>query len=167
MTLIRPGFHDRIQALRGLNPISLNAKQIPGTDLKGKWIVISGSNNGIGLEAAKSFASWGANLILACRHPVSWELNPAAVIKECKDLAEASGHLSKIEWWEIDMADLDSVEAFCQRWLETGHALDILCNNAGLGSNDKTNMTKDGFQIVHQVCIRICTKKVDFNVINH
>jgi NAD(P)-dependent dehydrogenase (short-subunit alcohol dehydrogenase family) len=159
MTLSYPTFYDRIQALRGLNPTSINAKQIPSTDLKGKWIVISGSNSGIGLEAAKSFASWGANLILACRHPLPWELNPAAVVKECKDIAEASHHLSKVEWWEIDMADLDSVEAFCQRWLETGRALDILCNNAGLGSTDKTKMTKDGFQIVHQVRIPTCTKR--------
>jgi NAD(P)-dependent dehydrogenase (short-subunit alcohol dehydrogenase family) len=146
------GFYYLFQALRGTNSTFVTNQQVPGADLSGKWIVISGANNGIGFEAAKSFAAWGANLILACREPPEWELHPTAAVKECKDLAETQGHSSStIEWWEIDMADLSSVEAFCQRWLESDRVLDILCNNAGVASTSKTRMTKDGFQWVHQV----------------
>lgn len=107
----------------------------------------------MGYEAAKSFATWGANLILACREPPAWEQHPTAGVKECKDLAEARGHSSTIEWWEIDMADLNSIEIFCRRWLKADRALDILCNNAGLAAvaNNDSTMTTDGFQLVHQV----------------
>jgi NAD(P)-dependent dehydrogenase (short-subunit alcohol dehydrogenase family) len=118
-----------------------------------KWIIISGSNNGVGYEAAKSFAAWGANLILACREPPAWERHPLVAVKECKDLAESQGHSSTIEWWKLDMADLNSVGIFCRRWLETNRALDILCNNAGLAASasNRLTTTKDGFQLVHQV----------------
>lgn len=145
--------YDWFQNFRGINNTFLSEQHISGTDLTGKWIIISGSNNGVGYEAAKSFAAWGANLILACREPPTWELHPTAAVKECKDLAEAGGHSSTIEWWEIDMADLNSIEVFCRRWLKSDRALDILCNNAGLAAvaNNGSIMTTDGFQLVHQV----------------
>jgi hypothetical protein len=145
------GIYHLFQAVRGANSTFLTDHDVPGADLSGKWIVISGSNNGVGFEAAKSFAAWGGNLILACREPPAWELHPTAAEKECKDLAEAQGHSSTIEWWEVDMADLSSVEAFCRRWLESGRALDVLCNNAGVASTAQSRMTKDGFHLVHQV----------------
>jgi NAD(P)-dependent dehydrogenase (short-subunit alcohol dehydrogenase family) len=51
------------------------------------------------------------------------------------------------------MADLSTVEAFAKRWLSTGHVLDILANNAGMGktASGKLTKTKDGFELVHQV----------------
>lgn len=154
-SILSPLYHvyDLIQALRGTNSTSLSKQQVPGIDMTGKWIIISGSNNGVGYEAAKSFAAWGANLILACREPPTWELYPTAAVKECKELAEARGHSSTIEWWEIDMANLNSIEIFCRRWLKSDRALDILCNNAGLAAvaNNDLKMTTDGLQLVHQV----------------
>jgi len=59
--------YDLVQAVRGTNTTFLTDQHVPGADLRGKWIIISGSNNGVGFEAAKPFAAWGANLILACR----------------------------------------------------------------------------------------------------
>jgi len=123
--------------------------------LSGKWIIISGSNNGIGREAALAFARMGANLILACRDPPPTETHPEAVLAECLSEAKKSGHLdSTIEWWQFNGADLESVDAFAQRWLDTGRPLDILCNNAGMGSSPGGSdvfKTKDGFEIIHQV----------------
>lgn len=120
------------------------------TDLSGKWIIISGANNGIGREAALQFAEWGANLILACRDPPAKEVHPRVVVQEC--LKKGKG--GEVEWWEVDMADLGSVERFAERWLSTGRALDVLCNNAGLGSSpggEEIMKTMDGFEIIHQV----------------
>lgn len=147
-----PSPYDFFQALRGVNSTFLTEQDVPGIDLTGKWIIITGSNHGVGFEAAKSLAAMGANLILACREPPAWELHPTAAVKECQTLSKPQGHSSTIEWWEVDMADIDSVEAFCQRWLKSDRTLDILCNNAGLVSESQSNMTKDGFQLVHQVC---------------
>ncbi|KAK5799913.1 hypothetical protein VI817_002125 [Penicillium citrinum] len=142
---------DIFQALKGTNTTILTEKDVPGTDLTGKWIIITGGNNGIGFEAAKSFAAWGANLILGCREPPEWEQHPTAATKECKDIAQTHGHSSIIEFWPLDMADFESVEAFAQRWLTSGHALDILCNNAGIAAAPLSAKTKDGFHPVHQI----------------
>jgi NAD(P)-dependent dehydrogenase (short-subunit alcohol dehydrogenase family) len=37
-------------------------------DLTGKVIIVTGSNSGIGFEAAQEFARKGAHTILACRN---------------------------------------------------------------------------------------------------
>jgi NAD(P)-dependent dehydrogenase (short-subunit alcohol dehydrogenase family) len=128
---------------------------VPPADLRGKWAIISGANNGIGREAAIQFAKWGANVVLACRDPPPTETHPTKVVEECQEAAKASGHTDTVlEWWELDCAKLSSVEALATRWLATGRSLDILCNNAGIGSSPGGSTvfkTEDGFEIIHQV----------------
>lgn len=129
-------------------------RQMPKVDLTDKWVIISGSNNGIGREAALAFARMGANIILACRNPPPTENHPDSVVAECVTEAKKLNHNSTIEWWMFDGADLGSVETFARRWLDTGRPLDILCNNAGIGSSpggSNVFLTKDGFEIIHQV----------------
>lgn len=137
---------------------TLTDADVPPVDLTGKWILISGANNGIGKEAALTFASWGANIVLACRDPRSSEGHPLEAVDACKALAKSNGHLSTIEWWKYDATDLSTVDALAQRWLDTGRPLDVLCNNAGVGSSPSmtatVSLTKDGFEFVHQVSPR-------------
>jgi NAD(P)-dependent dehydrogenase (short-subunit alcohol dehydrogenase family) len=149
-------FWTRYYSARGASGTLLSRKDVPFTDLSGKWIIISGSNNGIGREAAIFFAQCGANLILACRSPPPHERHPNDVVQECLTAAKSRGYeKSTVEWWEIDMTKFSTVEAFAQRWLDTGRALDILCNNAGMGSNPgglgNVLKTGDGLEFVHQV----------------
>lgn len=117
--------------------------------------MISGSNNGIGREASIQFAKWGANLILISRDAPNNEIHPLTVVDECKEAAAAAGHeKSQIEWWEADYTRLSDVEALAKRWLDTERPLDILCNNAGVGSSPGGNSvfkTKDGFEFIHQI----------------
>ncbi|KAE9363956.1 WW domain-containing oxidoreductase [Stipitochalara longipes BDJ] len=125
---------------------------VPDADLRDKWVLITGSNNGIGREAAIQFAKSGANLILACRQPPPYETLPEVVVEECKAVAKEHGEHPIVEWWECDMADLSSVEALAQRWKKTGRPLDILINNAGITpETDQVILTKNGFEICHQV----------------
>ncbi|QIX02442.1 hypothetical protein AMS68_007959 [Peltaster fructicola] len=138
------------------NSTTLSEKDVPIKNLSGKWIIISGGNNGIGSQAAKFFAQCGANLIIACRDPPPHETHPEVVVKLLRQEAQARGYeKSTIEWWKIDMSKLASVDAFASRWLETGRPLDVLCNNAGTGGNPgglgKVLMTEDGLEFVHQV----------------
>lgn len=145
----------RYMCHQGTNSKKITEKDVPFKNLSGKWVVITGSNSGIGEQAALFFAQCGANIVLACRISPH-EKHPSEVADQCKALAKAAGYpKSTIEWWEIDMSKLKTVEAFAQRWLKTGRPLDILCNNAGMGSNPggiaKHLLTEDGFEFVHQV----------------
>jgi short-subunit dehydrogenase len=74
----------------------------------------------------------------------------------------------EVEWWAIDHADLKTVSAFAQKWLDTGKELDILCSNIGMGGKrnvpeeqakkgEKYRKTVDGFEEVHSVCNVIST----------
>jgi hypothetical protein len=136
---------------------------VPAADLKGKRVIITGSNSGIGREAAIQMATWGANIVLGCRpNPPPHEMHPDKVVAECIQAANQAGHLVEIEWWPIDNADLKSVDAFAKRWLDGGHALDILCSNIGMGAKrpvskeqaergEKYQKTVDGFEEIHSV----------------
>ncbi|KAN0116769.1 NAD(P)-binding protein [Hyaloscypha variabilis] len=143
----------RWQLLKGTNPRHMT---IPDVDLRDKWILLTGGNSGVGYEAALQFVKWGANIVLGCRpNPPSHEMHPDEAVQLLKDAASAAGHQTAvIEWWEVDMTILKSVEAFGKRWLETGRALDILANNAGIAGaslDGKIVITADGLEIVHQV----------------
>lgn len=144
------------KALEGTNSKILTRQDVPIKNLTGKWVIVTGANSGIGREATLFFAKCGANIVLACRDPPPHEKHPKEVVQECKTIAKAAGHeKATFEWWEIDLTKLKTVEAFTKRWLDTGRALDILCNNAGMGNNPGglygLLKTEDGFEFVHQV----------------
>lgn len=123
----------------------------PRQDLRGKNVIVTGSNSGIGKEAAYTFALWGAHVVLACRNPPpNVEQHPEDAIKE---LLQRDGKIDseRLEWWEVDFAKLDSIKAFGKRWRESGRVCDILCNNAGMGGVDGRRITRDGHEIVNQV----------------
>ncbi|KAL2015267.1 hypothetical protein VTK56DRAFT_5923 [Thermocarpiscus australiensis] len=125
---------------------------VPAADLRDKWVLITGSNHGIGREAAIQLARSGASLVLACRQPPPYETHPEVVVEECRAAAGERGEYPVVEWWECDMADMSSVEALAERWNKTGRPLDILVNNAGtVPGIGQVVLTKDGFEICHQV----------------
>ena len=130
--------------------------QIPDVDLRNKWVILTGGNSGIGREAVLQFSKWGANVILGCRQPPPHEPHPDAVVEECKAAALAAGHPDiVVEWWECDMSNLASVDAFGRRWLAKRTPLDILANNAGIPGSGRgiVKITNDGFELLHQVII--------------
>jgi NAD(P)-dependent dehydrogenase (short-subunit alcohol dehydrogenase family) len=142
------------QALKGTNSRRLT---IPDADLRNKWIILTGGNSGIGFEAALQFVKWGANIVLGCRQPPPHEMHPDVAVEKVRAAALAAGHENTtIEWWECDMSNLESVEAFGKRWLEKDRPLDVLANNAGMPEySGKIRYTKDGFELLHQVRNRL------------
>jgi len=54
----------------------------------------------------------GSNVVMACRpSPPPREPHPASVVDKCSDAAKAAGKVdSIIEYWEVDMASVASVE---------------------------------------------------------
>ncbi|TFK54182.1 NAD(P)-binding protein [Heliocybe sulcata] len=102
-------------------------------DLTGKTVIIVGANTGIGLEAAKHFASMNpSKFILACR---SEERGKRAVAQ----VEKATG-LKNAELWLLDLSRFASVVAFADRFEKEGGRLDILVMNAGIAVQDYQEM---------------------------
>lgn len=94
----------------------------PATTVAGRTAIITGSNTGIGLEAAKVLLGLDlSHLILAVR---SVSKGNAAANTLRKTYAQA-----KIEVWQLDMASYESIQAFIQRCNALGR-LDIAILNA-------------------------------------
>ena len=106
-----------------------------------KTILITGSNSGIGFEAAKKLSAVGHTLILPCR---SFD----KAVATCKAIGGTN-----IIPAECDLADLSSIEKFGKdlpSLLATGTKLDVVCLNAGLSrATDAKDVarTKDGFEL--------------------
>jgi len=96
------------------------ANNIP--DLSGKIVIVTGANSGIGYESARELTRKGAEVIVASRDPVKAE---RSIIKE-----EIPG--AKLEFIELNLANLDSVRKFAEKFKSKYNSLDILLNNAGI-----------------------------------
>ena len=105
--------------------------------LKGKTVIITGANTGIGKETAVDLARRGARVILACR-------NMSKGSEAVREIQERTGKSVLLE--ELDLASLDSVRRFANNILQSEPRLDILINNAGIMACDYQK-TKDGFEM--------------------
>jgi len=106
--------------------------------LKGKTVIITGANAGIGKETAVDLAKRNARVILACRSVEKGE-------KAAVEVRERSGS-DNIVFQQLDLASLTSVRQFAARILEEEPRLDILINNAG-GVGPPHMKTEDGFEM--------------------
>jgi retinol dehydrogenase 12 len=109
--------------------------------LDGKTCLITGGTSGIGLQIAVDFAMRGARVIVACPNFVEGNNAALRIIKE-------SGNQNVI-FRTLDLASLDSVRQFVKEFLQTEERLDILMNNAGVGTPQL--MTDDGMHLIMQV----------------
>ncbi|KAH8658252.1 hypothetical protein BX600DRAFT_468865 [Xylariales sp. PMI_506] len=96
-----------------------------GTSLAGKTAIITGSNTGLGYEAAVQLLGLQlSQLIMAVR---SLERGESAAIKLRKQFPQA-----EIKVWQLDMASYDSVQAFVKRADSQLPRLDIAILNSGI-----------------------------------
>ncbi|KAJ9113045.1 hypothetical protein QFC22_006141 [Naganishia vaughanmartiniae] len=114
-------------------------------DLTGRVVIVTGSNIGLGYEAAKTFAKYNpARLILAVR-------NTKAGDKAAQEIVEANGGKGTVpEVWELDLGRLQSVKDFGERVNRELDRLDIFVSNAGIAT-EKFTRTADGFESTSQV----------------
>jgi NAD(P)-dependent dehydrogenase (short-subunit alcohol dehydrogenase family) len=99
----------------------------PDGNFKGQTIIVTGSNCGLGFEAARHFARLKASrVILACRNVQKGEAAKAEIEKSTK--AE-----NVVEVWQVDLASYDSVKSFCAR-AQTLQRLDVVIENAGIAT---------------------------------
>ncbi|MBC2868422.1 SDR family NAD(P)-dependent oxidoreductase [Streptomyces mexicanus] len=97
-----------------------------GIDLTGKLAIVTGGYSGLGLETTRSLTKAGAHVVVPARRP---------------DVAEeALAGIDRTEVDELDLADLDSVRGFAERFLASGRTLDIVINNAGIMACPETRV---------------------------
>jgi NAD(P)-dependent dehydrogenase (short-subunit alcohol dehydrogenase family) len=113
-----------------------DADRIP--DQTGRIAVVTGANSGLGLVTARELARKGALVVLACRNMDKGQPARAEVERV------ASGPPPELE--ELDLASLDSVRAFAERFTVSHDGLDLLINNAGVMAPPRRR-TADGFEL--------------------
>ncbi|GEM48140.1 oxidoreductase [Deinococcus cellulosilyticus] len=105
---------------------------------KGKTVIVTGANSGLGLETVKAFAARDARVILAVRNTEAGE----RVVSELQE----EHPRSKVTVMALDLADLKSVRDFAQKFQQEHSRLDLLINNAGVMAIPHRT-TKDGFEM--------------------
>ena len=107
------------------------------TSQKGRRFLVTGSNTGLGFEAARVLAQRGAIVTLACRARDKAE---AAMAKIREETPKAD-----LGFLALDLSDLSAVKAAAAEVL-AGPMIDVLVNNAGVMIPPRT-LTKDGFEL--------------------
>ncbi|HML68607.1 MAG TPA: SDR family oxidoreductase [Clostridia bacterium] len=109
--------------------------------MKGKVVIVTGANAGIGKATAARLADLGATVVLACR---------------CKERGEAAlSELSCVngrcfDLMALDLADQGSIRAFAEAFTKKYGRLDVLINNAGILGRHRAE-TKQGFEMSFEV----------------
>src|SRR4051812_37836411 len=108
----------RRMPVTGLGARSTADDALRDIDLTGKVALVTGGYSGIGLQTSRALARAGARVVVPARRP--------AVAQE------AVRGIDGVEIDEVDLADLESVRGFAERFLSSGRDIDILINNAGV-----------------------------------
>jgi NAD(P)-dependent dehydrogenase (short-subunit alcohol dehydrogenase family) len=104
---------------------------------KGKLVVVTGANSGIGWDTALELARAGGKVILTARSEAKGR-DAVGRILEQLPTANVRAEI-------LDLASLASVRSFAAK-INNGLSLDLLVNNAGVMAVPKRQLTADGFE---------------------
>jgi len=110
----------------GFGATSTAAEVLAGIDLTGKLAIVPGGYSGIGLETTRALTTAGAHVVVPARR-----LSTAS---------EALAGIGDVEVDELDLAELDSVRGFADRFLASGRGIDMLINSAGIMACPETRV---------------------------
>ena len=114
------------------------------TSFANKTVIVTGSNSGIGFEAALKFVELGAStLIIAVRSTVKGEEAKARI-------EESTGRRGVVQVWELDMDNFTSIDAFARRVDTSLPKLDIVVLNAGVVSR-RYEASSEGWEKMLQI----------------
>jgi NAD(P)-dependent dehydrogenase (short-subunit alcohol dehydrogenase family) len=107
-------------------------------DQTGRVAIVTGANTGIGFETAAALAARHAKIVLACRNAQKAGDAIARIRARTPD--------ADLEFIELDLASLGSVERFAGAFDSACDRLDLLINNAGVMA-PPLGHTEDGFEL--------------------
>ncbi|GJJ71871.1 hypothetical protein EMPS_04228 [Entomortierella parvispora] len=132
-------------------PNAYSYEQIP--DLTGKVAIVTGANSGIGLATTVGLANRGARVIMACRSETRCKEAMVVIREQIQEERKArqqkkgdapQGEI-QLDFLEIDMNDLNKVQAAAKTFLSWGLPLHILINNSGIMGTPWT-LSADGVE---------------------
>ncbi len=106
-------------------------------DMKGKIVLITGSTDGLGREAARRTAARGAHVIV---HGRNQERGQAVVAEIAKDGTGSA------RFYAADFASLDDVRTLAAAIRRDYDRIDVLVNNAGVLLRDR-QVSRDGHEL--------------------
>ncbi|KAG1670481.1 Retinol dehydrogenase 14 [Nymphon striatum] len=106
--------------------------------MKGKTVIITGANSGLGKVTASELAKRGARVICACRDLTSGR----RAIEEIRKYVKSGDLVLQ----HLDLASFSSIHAFSQEVLSCEPRIDVLINNAGVYS-PPYSLTENGFEM--------------------
>ena len=116
---------------------------LAGRDLTGSVAVVTGGYSGLGHETTRALASAGVVVVVPARRPD----HARTVLAEVADVIDGDvvtalvgAAPGQVVVDELDLGDLASVEAFANRLLGTGVALDIVIDNAAIMACPETRI---------------------------
>lgn len=107
---------------------------IPTKSFAGQTVIVTGSNTGMGLEAARHLVRLdAARVILAVRSTAKGEAAAASIRSSFPERHnKPEDPESVVQVWPLDLASYASVGAFAARAAAELDRLDVLINNAGM-----------------------------------
>lgn len=116
-----------------------------------KTILITGSTDGIGLEAAKKFLQNGNTVLLHGRDD-----------KKLKKIKDKLSKVGNVESYKADLSDLDEVRSLARDVSKKHTHLDVLINNAGVfkTSNTATKIGIDTRFVVNTIAPYLLTQSL-------
>ncbi|RBR21361.1 uncharacterized protein FIESC28_04898 [Fusarium coffeatum] len=113
------------------------------TQVQSKTAIITGSNTGLGFEASRQLISLGlSHLIMGVRNLQKG--------REAARKLEQEGKGVKIDVWELDMCEYDSIWAFAKK-CGTLEKVDLVILNAGLSPSKFETVKGTGHELAVQV----------------
>ncbi|RIA80801.1 hypothetical protein C1645_729957 [Glomus cerebriforme] len=114
-------------------------------DLSKYVIILTGATDGIGKEMARILAGFNPKrLIIPAR-------NKEKGNNLLEHIKSSNGHTNNVEIWEMDLADLQSVKNFANKFINEVGELHMLIHNAGISIHNKVIKTKDNLELQFQV----------------
>jgi len=104
----------------------------------GRTAVVTGTG-GIGLQVSLALAKAGARVVIAGRNPAKG----AAALEQIRQSAPGAD----VHFEVLDLASLDSINAFGQRLRSSQASLDLLINNAAVMAPPQRLQTVEGFEL--------------------
>ena len=118
-------------------------------DMRGKNVIITGANSGVGLMMARILSLFGANVILACRNRSKGESGSSTITSQHRELLNGNGEENfveliesvprsdivdnpRVEFMHLDLRSKESIESFVKEYTEKYGELHVLINNAAI-----------------------------------